>query len=287
MSSRVDVRVAIVNWNTAAAALEAAAAYAGSLGVTTSVVIVDNASAPSERALLAEAELPAGVELSLQDTNLGYGKAANLGLSGTEARFVCVSNADLRPMPEMLKVLVEAAEREPAAGLLAPSFGERKRGYHSRLPAPLALPLWAFSGWLAHFTVPDPAPGVVLDVEQPAGACLLARTEVWRKLGGFDEQFFLWLEDVDLAKRSLDAGYRNLVVGSAVAVHIGAQSFDQLDGVARHRIWNTSLGHYTAKHHPRMLRVTRLATLVAIPSYRVARAVLHRFRARRATAKPV
>ena len=55
------------------------------------------------------------------------------------------------------------------------------------------------------------------------------RRETWEFVGGFDDGFFLWYEDVDLAKRLHDQGHRNLVVGSARVGHAGASSFVQID----------------------------------------------------------
>jgi GT2 family glycosyltransferase len=269
VSPPVDVHVAIINWNTAASALQAAAGYRDSTGVTTRVTIVDNASAEPQRELL-RAGVGDGVELLQMGRNLGYGSAANVAFAHTKAGSVCVSNSDLLPAPDMLAQLLEVARAVPAAGLVAPRFDGGKRGYHAKLPRPAVLPLWAFSGAIGHVTVPDPPAGVVIDVEQPAGACLLVATDVWRALGGFDEGFFLWLEDVDLARRSLAAGYRNLVVGSAVARHIGGVSFAALDARVKHRIWNRSLDRYTTKHHHRLRLLTRLAMLIAIPAMAVA-----------------
>ncbi len=75
------------------------------------------------------------------------------------------------------------------------------------------------------------------------------RREAWERLGGFDEGFFLWYEDVDLAKRSREAGYRNLVVGSARVGHASATSFRQLDRRTLQTMRLASLRRYVEKHH--------------------------------------
>jgi N-acetylglucosaminyl-diphospho-decaprenol L-rhamnosyltransferase len=274
-----SVDVAIVNYNTAASALTAAAAYLRSEGAQARVTIIDNASLPAQRALLSEGA-PESVALSLQDANLGYGTAANRALAGGSGEFVCVSNSDLAPASDMLEVLTEVAAREPDAGLVAPRFEGGKPHYHVKLPRAWQLPLWTFALYSKPVTVPDPPAGVVIDVEQPAGACLVARRSVWEQLGGFDEGFFLWFEDVDLACRSLKAGYRNRVVGSAIARHVGGEAFVSMTGGQRIRIWNRSLVRYTAKHHPAVAWITRICAFVAVPLYTLADRMYQRLRGR-------
>jgi N-acetylglucosaminyl-diphospho-decaprenol L-rhamnosyltransferase len=258
--------VAVVNWNTAHSALRAAKAYRESTGVRARVAIVDNASAPEQQALLragtaAEPEL----RLLFEPRNLGYGAAANDALAGTDAELVCVANADLVPAPDMLARLAEVALGDRGIGLLAPRLEGAERRYHARLPRGFTLPARAFAGSFGHRTVADPPPGEVLGVPQPAGACLLVRAELWGALGGFDPRFFLWFEDVDLARRSRALGYRNVVVGSAVATHAGGEAFALLAPAERQRIRMRSLSLYATKHHPRYRRATNLAIALALP----------------------
>jgi GT2 family glycosyltransferase len=68
------------------------------------------------------------------------------------------------------------------------------------------------------------------EVEQPAGAFLMLRREVWHELGGFDEGFHpLWFEDVDFARRARNRGYRFLYTPLAVAAHRGGYSAEALN----------------------------------------------------------
>jgi N-acetylglucosaminyl-diphospho-decaprenol L-rhamnosyltransferase len=242
------VDVAIVNWNTSEAALAAARAYAASSGVQARVTLVDNASAAEQRELLAAAELP-GVRLVLSEENAGYGIAANQALAGGAAETVCVSNADVLPAPGALAVLAEAARREPRAGMVAPAFDD-DAGYHAELPGALALLGQAFAGSFMRRAVSSPAPGETLEIGQPSGACFVMRRQAWERLGGFDEGFHLWYEDVDLAKRLREGGHRNLVVGAARVGHANATSFRQLDGRTLQAMRLASLRRYVEKHHP-------------------------------------
>jgi N-acetylglucosaminyl-diphospho-decaprenol L-rhamnosyltransferase len=97
--------------------------------------------------------------------------------------------------------------------------------------------------------VASPPPGETLEIGQPSGACFAMRRETWEQVGGFDEGFHLWYEDVDLAKRLREAGYRNLVVGSARVSHANATSFRQLDSRTLQALRIASLRRYVEKHH--------------------------------------
>jgi N-acetylglucosaminyl-diphospho-decaprenol L-rhamnosyltransferase len=245
-SSTIDV--AIVNWNTSEAALAAADAYLASDGVEVRVTIADNASRPEQRLLLEEG-CPEGAGLQLNEENLGYGRAANRALRAGSAELVCVSNADLLPEPRALAALAAAAMSEPGAGMVGPVFGGDTNRYHAKLPGPTAMIGRVFIGSFARGAVAHPLPGEVKEVGQPSGACFVLWRKVWEQIGGFDEGFFLWYEDVDLAKRLYDAGMRNLVVGSARVGHAGATSFEQIDRRRLQAIRLASVDRYIHKHH--------------------------------------
>ena len=249
------IDVAIVNWNTAQAALSAAQAYRDSAGVAASVTIADNASRVEQQQALEDG-CPSGVTLQLNQENLGYGTAANRVLRGGTGDMVCISNADVTPAPEALRMLAEAAA-EPMAGMVGPRFGEDTDRYHAQLPSGPTMLVRIFIGSFARGEVPSPAAGEGEEVGQPSGACFVVSRDTWERIGGFDEGYFLWYEDVDLAKRLRDRGYRNLVVGTAQVRHVGAESFGQIDPRHQQAIRLASVGRYIGQHHRRL---TPLAT---------------------------
>jgi N-acetylglucosaminyl-diphospho-decaprenol L-rhamnosyltransferase len=244
------IDVAIVNWNTATAALTAANAYRASKGVEVTVTIVDNDSRPEQRDLLRE-DCPEGVRLDLSDENLGYGRAANRALRGGRGEVICVSNPDVLPEPGALAALAAALATEPRAGMVGPVFGGDTDRYHAALPGTGTMLARIFAGSFGERPQPSPPPGDVAEVEQPSGACFVMRRELWEGVGGFDEGFFLWYEDVDLAKRLLDADYHNLVAGSAHVGHAGAKAFAQIDRRRLQAIRLRSVERYIRLHHRR------------------------------------
>lgn len=263
---RIDV--AIVNWNTSGSALESAAAYKASEGVEVEVVIIDNASDPSERLILEDAG--EGIEIVLGERNLGFGRAANLALADGRSEYVLVSNADVRPEPGTLKVMVDAFEQAPDGGLVGPVFREPDN-YHDELPGPGTLLVRTVVGNFNRKRIADPAPGTVVAVGQPAGACLLTSRRAWEESGGFDERFFLWYEDVDLARKMSSLGRRNLVAGGAVVSHIGGESISGLEETAQDRLRLRSLNLYAGKYHPGIAWMVRFMTPIALATRRLGR----------------
>jgi GT2 family glycosyltransferase len=248
------IDVAIVNWNTAEAALAAARAYLASEGADARVTIVDNDSRPEQRRLLREG-CPPGARLDLGKENVGYGRAANRALRGGEGELVCVSNADVLPEPEALAALAAVARAEPRAGMVGPVFGGDADRYHAALPGAATMLARIFVGSFGERRQPTPAPGEVAEVGQPSGACFLLSRQTWEELGGFDEGFFLWYEDVDLARRLHGAGYRNLVAGSARVGHAGAEAFVQVDRRRQQALRLRSVERYIRLHHARAMPI--------------------------------
>lgn len=250
---RATVDVAVVNWNTPEAAARAASAYLGSTGIGVTVSVIDNASSPGSRARLAEL-VPAGVRLLLSEENLGFGAGANRALAGGGGEFVCVSNADVVPRPDALARLAAFCAR-PECGMVGPAF-DADSAYHAELPAAAALLLRPLVGGFGHRHVESPPPGSSLEVGQPAGACFAVRREVWERVGGFDEDFFLWYEDVDLARRLRDIGLRNYVTGDATVEHVEGLATGDLDPGRGQALRLQGLRLYTRKHHPLAARLS-------------------------------
>jgi GT2 family glycosyltransferase len=243
------VDVAIVNWNTAEAALAAARGYLASEGVEARVTIVDNDSVPEQRKVLEEGA-PPGVRIELEGENLGYGTAVNRGLRGGDGEVVCISNPDVLPEPGALAALAALARSRPEVGMVGPVFGDTDT-YHAKLPGPGTMLGRIFVGSFNTRSPESPRDGSTIEIEQPSGACFVVRRDVWEQLGGFDEGFFLWYDDVDLARRLRDRGYRSFVVGAARVGHVGAAAFVQIDRAKKQAIRLRSVERYIRVHHPK------------------------------------
>ena len=252
---RPAIDVVVVSWNTSDQAIGAARGFAASTDVDVRVYVVDNDSLPEQRQMLVDGS-GEDFELVCSPRNIGFGGAANLGVSRGSNPYVVVSNPDVVPAPDALCKLVEAARSQPAAGMVGPVFSGSGNTYHDQLPGPFTLLLRAAIGGFGRRDVRIPGPGEVAEVEQPSGACFVMHRETWEAAGGFDDGYFLWYEDVDLAHRLRDAGKTSLIVGGAYVSHSGASSLHLMDDPSQQVVRLESLRRYIRLHHARASKVS-------------------------------
>ena len=190
-----------------------------------SIVIADNGT-EHERVRAAAARH--GAHVVGDGTNLGYGRGANLAASGLTEDWVVVANPDIVWRPGSLDALIDASLADPTAGCLGPRLlGSDGSVYPSGRALPtlvkgtghaLLTRVWPSNHFSAAYH--DQAGSDRLrEVGWLSGACLLLPRAVWLRLGGFDETYFMFFEDVDLGARVSQTGWRNVQVPSAVVVH--------------------------------------------------------------------
>jgi N-acetylglucosaminyl-diphospho-decaprenol L-rhamnosyltransferase len=243
-------------------------------------VVVDNAS--SDRTC-DEVRQRRRIRLIANHWNRGFAAAANQGIDALQTEYVLVLNPDIELAGGLATLAAGCAPPEVAAagGKLLGLDGRPQQGFMFRnFPTPLALAfevlginrIWRTNPVNRRYRRLDADPDVAADVEQPAGAMLMLRQEVWRKLGGFDEAFHpVWFEDVDLLRRAVSAGYRVRYVPSAVARHKGAHSVSRIPAGSRELYWYGNLLKYAARHFP---RIGCLAVAAAVMVGSLFRAIL-------------
>jgi N-acetylglucosaminyl-diphospho-decaprenol L-rhamnosyltransferase len=190
--------------------------------------------------------------------NRGFASAVNQGVSATDADLILLLNPDVNLLTGV-DALVEASQRYGlAAGKLVDLNGRAQAGFTiRRFPTPLALifelfginRLWRSNPVNRKYRYLDRSLDLAGAVEQPAGAFLMLRRDVWETLGGFDQTFHpIWFEDVDFCRRAVDAGYRIEYTPNVVASHRGGHSVGRISAGCRARYWCVSLLRYAAKH---------------------------------------
>ena len=234
------------------------------------VVVVDNASADNT----VEEVRRRGVRLIANGVNCGFAAAVNEGVRSLDTEFVLLLNPDavLETGIEPLRARC-AAGAAGAGGKLVGADGRPQAGFVARrLPTPATLVfealllnrLWPRNPVNRRYRCLDLDLNRAQPVEQPPGALLLLRRDVWERLGGFDERFHpLWFEDVDFCARARRLGYSMYYEPAVVASHTGAHSVRKISVVKRQLYWYGSLLRYAAKHfRPPTVRVISLAVLV-------------------------
>jgi len=194
------------------------------------VVLADNGStdgAPEQSASRPE------VTLLRTGSNLGYGGAHNAALVGVTDGWVVLANPDVRWEPGSLDTLLAATARWPRGGAFGPAIVDVDGALY---PSARELPTlgrgighvlcgwwWPSNPWTASYRRERGEP-----VEGPAGwlsgSCLLLPAEAFHRVGGFDDSYFMYFEDVDLGARLDRAGWLSVHVPSAVVVHTGGHA---------------------------------------------------------------
>lgn len=213
--SAARVAAVIPNWNGAAFLDRCLASLAQQSTGRLEVIVVDNGSTDNSAAVAERS----GARLIGLDRNYGFAYAVNRGIEASDAEFIAVVNNDVELQPGWLAALLEALAANPDCGMV--TGRTLIRGRDAILDgAGDALSL-GFAAARLGFGLPDgPAyrePRAVLAV---SGAASLFRRHVFEKAGMLEEQFFAYLEDVELCLRAQLAGFRAMYVPQAVACHV-------------------------------------------------------------------
>jgi GT2 family glycosyltransferase len=222
----------IVNWNSGAQLRECLSSFAAAAddAVTLKrVTVVDNASTDGSCNALGET-LP--LTLIHNDVNLGFAMACNQGAAGAAAEFLLFLNPDTRLMPGSLELPARylGSPHHEAVGIvgiqLIDTDGKVARNtahaptarsmIGNSLGLDRVLPAWFpphFASAWAH--------DETRVVDQVMGAFFFVRRAVFEELGGFDERFFVYYEDLDLALRARARGWSSVYLASARAFHRG------------------------------------------------------------------
>jgi len=171
------------------------------------VVVVDNASHDNSREILeAYADR---VSVVYNSRNTGFSAANNQGVSLATGEFVFLLNNDTRTDPLACARLIDALVENPKRGAVGPKL--RNADGSDQLPGGIL-------GQRQYKT------DIAKNVSFLSGAAIMMRRDLYFSLGGFDEEFFFYNEDLDLCKRIQKAGYSLCFLPMAEVVHLGGAS---------------------------------------------------------------
>lgn len=239
-------------------------------------VIVDDASCDGTVEAIAR-RYPDARVVQL-DEHRGLAHALNRGTAAGRGEFVLFLNNDVLAERTALDRLVRALERAPdavAAGgrLVEPGTGQTQNAYQPRaLPGLAGLVvrligierLWPRNPWTGrHLTAPLHSGSIQRTDRQPAGACLMVRRRALERIGGWDEHYSMWYEDVDLARRLAALGPA-LYVPDAVFEHIGAASTRGWRKHEQHMCLYRGTMVYAQAHLPRPQQIVLALVMAAV-----------------------
>lgn len=223
----------------------------------TAICVVDNAPALGSAKAIAKRFKASYLPLS---SNPGYGGAINASQSAwsDEAEYILIANPDVQLGEGSIQALVAALSADSSVGAVGPLI---RNGDGTVYPSARAVPsvstgvghallhgVWPSNPWTRKYHAANE------DIRERecgwlSGACLLVRRSAFEQLGGFDESFFMYFEDVDLGYRLGNAGWSVRYVPSAEVVHSGAHSTTDRKQSMR-KAHHDSAAQFLAKRYP-------------------------------------
>lgn len=254
MSSAARVSVVIVSFNTRLHLLRCLASLEAHVTLPREVVVVDNGSGDGSADAVRRAHPAARVIEN--GANLGFAAASNRGLREARAAYCLLLNSDAEVTAGAVETLAAVLDERADVGIVGP----RTIGADGGPQLSFGPDLTPVSEWRQRRLVRalrERRPEAVREVEtmsarehEPvwvSGACLLARKSALDAVGGLDERFFLYEEDVDLCLRVREAGWRILYTPRAVVMHHLGRSMETIPALSRLEYDRSHLRFY-AKH---------------------------------------
>jgi len=253
-----DLSVCIVNWNTRRDLEHALhSVLSAEAGISLEVIVVDNASRDGSADMVRETFPQA--RLIRHHENVGFARGYNLAAAQAQGRHLLMLNPDTEVRPGALARLVAFLDSHPGAAAAGPrllnSDGSLQPSCR-RFPRPMAAlfrntalgRLFPHNRYARDYLMADWDHRQPRPVDWVSGAALCIRREAWQQVGGFDEGFFMYAEDVDWCLRARRAGWDIYYLPEAVIVHHIGRSTDQRPA-AMVLQFHRSMARFYRKHY--------------------------------------
>ena len=183
----------------------------------TEIIVVDNASGDcSQQLITSEFKEIKWIQLK---NNIGFGKACNIGAQNARGEYILLLNPDTVVAQDTLSVAVNFMESNPGAGIMGPKIlnpdGSLQPGCRRSFPT-AEIAFYRFSGLsrlfpnssrFGKYNLSYLDPEKSAEVDAISGSFMFIRRKLYMQIGGFDEQFFMYGEDLDLCWRIHESGY--------------------------------------------------------------------------------
>lgn len=226
-----ELSIIIVSYNTAGILRDCLLSIAKHTRCRYECIVVDNASSDGTcQMVVSEC---AGVNLIQNSTNRGFAAANNQGLQVALGGYVVFLNSDTIITEGALDIMLNTLRSNTTIGILGPHvlngdgvtqqasvfrFPTARRLFFSNLPFQKIVPI---GGWESHAPYIQTFSGAV---EVISGCCMMMPTELARRIGGMNEEYFMYSEELDLCKAVQRLGYKTFYTQEATIIHLGGAS---------------------------------------------------------------
>ena len=215
------------------------------------IVVVDNNSTDGSPDLIKK-NFPK-IKLICNKENLGFSKANNLGIRASAGEFVLFLNSDTIVNTQALTVLLEGMKRNPSIGAVGPALLSGQETYQVSFGKKVDF----FSEFIQkgffnfYYSKKIKSDRKVREVGWLSAACLLVRRKALDEAGGFDENYFLYFEDIDLCCQIRQEGWTLRFCPQAQIIHIGGTSTSAVKNSSRYHYRKSQIYFYR-KHNSRL-----------------------------------
>ncbi len=225
MANKIDISCIIVSYNCLSSLKTCIESLSSQRGVSFETIIIDNASIDKS----ADYILSLGNKNQILTQNIGFGAAVNMAAKHAEGRYLFILNPDTELAPNTLKDIYEFAIKRPDAGIIAPvllfpdgrlQLSARKIPRRRDFLVGRGSPLFRFGLTKerdAGYIIPsDDKP---FEVPAVSATAIFMNVDIFNRLNGFDERFFMYLEDLDICERVSQMGLKIFIMPGVKIIH--------------------------------------------------------------------
>ncbi len=196
------------------------------------IIVIDNNSTDESYAVLKDRF--SEVIFIKNRENVGFAKANNQGVSIAKGEYLCILNPDTVVKADTFISVITKAETLPNAGLIGPRLIDGTGNFLPESKRNIPSPLTSFRrlfgvklGKVKNYYADHIPETRIGDVDILVGAFFVVKKEIYQSVGGFDEDYFMYGEDIDLSYKIKKYGLQNYYLGDIVAVHYKGESMDR------------------------------------------------------------
>ena len=230
VTARVAVDCVVVSYNSVDDLPVCLSSLADQPGVEVAVTVVDNCSSDDSVAVARDH----GAHVLANTNNRGFAAAVNQGLRSGRSPWVLILNPDARLAPGGVLAMMDATSRGDRVGCVGPKTTDLAGTVYPSARAFPGVFTALVHGMLGRVWPGNPATRryhaghgvgtVAAEVDWVSGCCMLLPRQAWEQVGGFDERYFMYVEDMDLCFRLRQAGWRTVFEPGATVAHAGGRS---------------------------------------------------------------
>jgi GT2 family glycosyltransferase len=231
----LNVSIIIVNYNTTEFVRNCIQSIKSIIkNIEYEIIVVDNNSA--DKTIASLENFFEDVKIIYKNKNDGFGSGCNYGSARSSGKYLWFLNPDVSIVNNIAEVFIDFMKKNESTGVcsaLITGMDDKYQYCFNDFPG-IRWELQELTGYLSNKRINklnnrarlSGDRGLVTEIDWAIGACLFIRREIFEKVAGFDERFFLYYEDTDLQKRIKDIGYKVVLFGDQKVRHLGKSSIE-------------------------------------------------------------